>query len=277
MEKYQEEAPRLAVRAAAEALRRSGLNPTDVDALITVSCTGFAAPGVDVEVINALGLSCHTTRTHIGFMGCHGAINALRVGAAMLQADAAANVLISCTELCSLHLHAGTDPSAVIANSLFADGSAALTLSKSTQGGRDAWRLAKTGTCLLPKSTGAMTWQIGNRGFEMRLGPEVPAMIEEHLPRWLESWLRSEGLGVQDIGAWAIHPGGPRIVSAVARSLRLAEGATDPSCAVLAEAGNMSSPTVLFILERLMETGAARPCVALAFGPGLTAEAALFV
>jgi predicted naringenin-chalcone synthase len=122
-----------------------------------------------------------------------------------------------------------------------------------------------------------MSWTIGDHGFEMELSPRVPDLIRQHLRPWFESWLRRQGLALADIGCWAVHPGGPRILTAVEESLGLGREALGVSREVLAEYGNMSSPTVLFILERLRERQAQRPCVMLGFGPGLMAEAALFV
>ena len=121
-----------------------------------------------------------------------------------------------------------------------------------------------------------MTWNIGDHGFEMTLSADVPDLISRHLRLWLEGWLRRNDLPIQDIRSWAVHPGGPRILTAVRDCLQLADDALADSQAVLAECGNMSSPTILFILERLRRRSAPRPCVALSFGPGLVAEAAIF-
>jgi len=120
-----------------------------------------------------------------------------------------------------------------------------------------------------------MGWRIGDHGFEMRLDPSVPELIAQHLRPWLAAWLAPQGLSIDGIGSWAVHPGGPRIIRSVVAGLGLPEAAAEASRAVLAEHGNMSSPTVLFILRRLQQLGAPRPTVALAFGPGLVAEAAL--
>jgi predicted naringenin-chalcone synthase len=120
-----------------------------------------------------------------------------------------------------------------------------------------------------------MTWRIGDHGFEMTLSPRVPGLIERHLRSWLEPWLGRQGLARADIGSWAIHPGGPRVIAAVETALGLDEAAADVSRQVLASCGNMSSSTLLFIVERLIRADAPRPCVALAFGPGLVVEAAL--
>jgi predicted naringenin-chalcone synthase len=122
-----------------------------------------------------------------------------------------------------------------------------------------------------------MTWQIGDHGFEMTLSPRVPSLICEHLRPWLTRWLDKHNQCLDTIRSWAIHPGGPRILTAVEESLGLADDLTAISHVVLAEFGNMSSPTVLFILKRLRQLQAPRPCVALAFGPGMFAEAAILV
>ena len=122
-----------------------------------------------------------------------------------------------------------------------------------------------------------MAWTVGDHGFEMTLSRRVPGLIAARLRPWLESWLRDNGLSLADVKSWAVHPGGPKIVSAVEESLALSADALAPSRAVFAEYGNMSSPTVLFIVKWLREQNAPRPCVALGFGPGLVAEAALFV
>jgi predicted naringenin-chalcone synthase len=213
-------------------------------------------------------------RVHVGFMGCHGALNGLRVAQALTGADPTARVLLCAVELCSLHFHYGWDPKKVVANALFADGAAAVV--GAAAGPADAWRVAATGSCLIPDSEYAMTWNIGDHGFEMTLSTRVPSLISAHLRPWLEAWLAQCGIALEHVASWAIHPGGPRILSAVERPLGLTEEATVVSREILAAYGNMSSPTVLFILGRLQTRHAPRPCVALGFGPGLIAEAVLF-
>jgi predicted naringenin-chalcone synthase len=275
MRHYAEHAPPLAVAAAADAVRRSGLGAAELTHLVTVSCTGFIAPGLDLALIRALGLRPTVERTHVGYMGCHGALNGLRVARAFTGADPAARVLLCCVELCSLHYHYGWNPSKMVANALFADGAAAVVGAPDQEAPADAWRVAATGSCLVPDSADAMTWTIGEHGFEMTLSKQVPGLIARHLRPWLETWLAREGVALSAVRSWAIHPGGPRILSAVEEALNLPREAAAASRAVFAGHGNMSSPTVLFILDRLGRQGAGRPCVALAFGPGLTAEAAL--
>lgn len=276
MERYAIEAGPLAVHAAREALGDAGVEPEAITHLVTVSCTGFSAPGVDVHLIRALGLRPTVERTHVGFMGCHGALNGLRVAAALAAAVPDARILLAAVEICSLHYHYGWDPEMVVANALFADGAAAVVGGPRGSGGPRAWRVIANGSCLVPDSEDAMTWRIVDHGFRMTLSARVPGLIEAHLPRWASEWLGAHGLTFDRVGSWAIHPGGPRIVDSVARALTIPESLTRISDEILADHGNMSSPTVVFILDRLRKTDAPRPCVAMAFGPGLIVEATLF-
>ena len=275
MRHYAQHAGPLAVRAASLALGRSGLEPRAITHLVTVSCTGFRAPGVDVEVIKGLGLAPTVQRTQVGFMGCHGALNGLRVARAFVEADPAARVLLCAVELCVLHYHYAWDPQRMIANALFADGAAAVVGVPEAAAPAGSWRVAANGACLFPDCEDAMTWTIGDHNFEMTLSKRVPGLIGEGLRPWLEAWLADNGVAPGEVASWAIHPGGPRILSAVEEALGLGREQAAASRAVFAEHGNMSSPTVLFILERLRSQEAPRPCVALGFGPGLAAEAAL--
>ena len=276
---YAKEAGPLALRASAAALSEAGFAPETITHLVTVSCTGFAAPGVDFALITGLGLKPTVARTHVGFMGCHGAMNGLRVANAFATADPTARVLLCAVELSTLHYYYGSAADKLIANAIFADGAAAVvggapTLPEGKGGGH--FTLAASGSCLIPGSAADMGWTVGDHGFEMTLSRRVPGLIATHLPPWLDAWLGDNGLSRADVKSWAVHPGGPKIVSAVEESLGLSAEALAPSRSVFAEYGNMSSPTVLFILRRLREQNAPRPCVALGFGPGLVAEAALF-
>jgi predicted naringenin-chalcone synthase len=275
MRLYAELAPPLAAEAAAAALARSGKCPAAVTHVVTVSCTGFAAPGVDAALVRTLGLAPTVQRTHVGYMGCHGAINGLRVARAFAGAAAGTCVLVCAVELCTLHLHYGCDPPRLVANALFADGAAAVVGVPGGEAPPDAWRVTAAGSCLVPGSTDAMTWVIGDHGFVMGLSKAVPRLIAANVRPWLVAWLAGEGLAPEGVASWAIHPGGPRILEAAAEGIGLPGEALAASRAVLAECGNMSSPTLLFILDRLRSAGAPRPCVALGFGPGLTAEALL--
>lgn len=275
MRLFEQFAAPLAVESSRNALKEAELRPDAVTHLITVCCTGFHAPGVDVQLIEQLRLSRETERVQVGYMGCHGAINALRVAQAICASDPQACPLICATELCSLHFQFHFDPQQIVGNALFADGSAALI--GGSRRSRLDWRVKGTGSKLFPGSQEAMRWNIGDHGFEMSLSSQVPELIDEHLRPWLTEWLKQQGLSLQSVGSWAIHPGGPRIVQLVARSLELAPEQTSVSDDILREYGNMSSPTVLFIFNALRRARAPRPCVLLAFGPGLVAEVALLI
>ncbi|MFP6615058.1 MAG: type III polyketide synthase [Candidatus Hydrogenedentota bacterium] len=275
MKFYEERSFPLAEQAASQALERAELDPSEITHLVTVSCSGFFAPGVDVKLIKHLGFPATVERAHVGFMGCQGALNGLRVARGFSAHRPDAKVMLCAVELCSLHYHYGWDPEKVVANALFADGSAALIGTVKDEG--TPWQIRDTGACLIPDSEDAMTWRIGDNGFEMSLKATVPSLIQAHLAPWLEEWLGRNDLTLSDVKTWAVHPGGPRILSSVANALELPDGALDVSKKILQEYGNMSSPTILFILDRLRTADEPRPCVALAFGPGLMAEATLFV
>lgn len=279
MVRYEAEAIGLAVSAADKALAKSGVAPGAITHLVTVSCTGFAAPGIDIGLVGRLGLSPSVVRTHIGFMGCHGLLNGLRVAATAASADPDARILLCCVELCSLHFQYSSEMSAMIANALFSDGAAALIgvpADPQAEGGeRSCWHLAATGSHIVPDTTEAMTWRIGDHGFAMTLSPEVPQIVAVHLGPWLRRWLTEHNSSLDEIDLWAVHPGGPKVLDAVQKALDLPAEALAASRAVLEQYGNMSSATVAFILQRLAQDSAPRPCMMLAFGPGLTIEAAL--
>ncbi len=273
MRSYEQHASLLATLATQRALSDSQTEAADITHLVTVSCSGFHAPGFDIELLQTAGLSPSVARTHVGFMGCHGALNGLRVADAFLKADPHANVLLCCVELCSLHHQYGWSPDRIVSNALFADGAAAVVLTNDDAGA--GWRLLASGSVVLPETLGDMGWRIRDHGFEMTLSARVPELIKQHLRPWLSDWLGSRNLTLDDIRSWAFHPGGPRILSAAGEALGLQREQWAVSESVLADFGNMSSPTILFILDRLRAEAVAGPCVALAFGPGLTIEAAL--
>jgi predicted naringenin-chalcone synthase len=295
MHEYEKNAPPLAVAASKNALAAAGLVPGDITHLVSVSCTGFMAPGIDMALIEGLGLKPTVERTHVGFMGCHGAFNGLKVARGCLGAEPDAIVLVCAVELCTLHFFTGWDAEKIVANALFADGAAAVVCRGDGVGSlRDAtsghgvtglhegdrttgWRLAAVGTIRIPDSAAAMTWRIGDFGFDMGLSRKIPELIGQHLRGYVESWLDRQGLRLSDVGSWAVHPGGPKVLDAVEMALSLRNQGLEHSRAILSEHGNMSSPTVLFILDRMQRENAPRPCVALGFGPGMAVEAALFV
>ena len=285
---YAELAGDLAFQSAKVALRASNLPGSAITHLVVVTCTGFNSPGVDIELIQRLGLPNTTQRINVGFMGCHAAINGLRTALAITQADATAKVLLCCVELCSLHFPFQWDDEGIVGNALFADGSASLVLGQTKAddlvavGDPDcSWELIDSGSVLIPDSTDEMSWKIGDHGFEMKLTSGVSDAIENALRDWLVDWLAGHDLTLDDIDHWGVHPGGPKILAAVENSLELEEEQLKTSRSILKHYGNMSSPTVLFILNEFMTNRFDSPtdkpanCLLLAFGPGLVAEVAL--
>lgn len=275
MNRYEEKVGPMVRRAATEAVERSGIDPATLTHLVTVSCTGFSAPGFDLGLIRDLRLNPSIQRTHVGFMGCHGALNGLRVARAIAGSEPGSRVLLCAAELCSLHFRFGGDLGQTVTNALFADGAAALVAAPSNEVEPGPWSVVSNGSYVIPDSPEAMTWRIGDHGFEMTLSPEVPSLIEKHLSGWIEGWLGQHGLTVAEVGSWAVHPGGPRILDAVRTTLSLQKATMEDAREVLSNYGNISSPTILFLIDRLIRRGAERPCVALGFGPGLVVEAAL--
>lgn len=274
---YASAAPPMAEAAARRALAESGLAPARVGHLVVASCTGFSAPGVDVQLIDRLGLPRTVRRTSVGFMGCHAAINALRVAGAIAGAEPEAVVLVVCVEVCSIHFRYHPSPDQVVSNALFADGAGAAVVAGAGVPGPRLARLGPSASLVLPGTADRMTWSIGDHGFEMTLSPEVPRLIETSACPWLMGWLAECGCPAMRVAGWAVHPGGPRILDAVQRGMGLGADALEAARGVLADHGNMSSPTVLAIVDRLRGGSGAVPAPAalVAFGPGLAAEAML--
>jgi predicted naringenin-chalcone synthase len=276
MQQYETHSLPLALRSTTQALKDSGQDPSEITHLVTVSCSGFNSPGFDMGLIEELGLNRNTSRTHVGFMGCHGSFNGLRVAHAYTAADPDAVVLMCSVELCSLHHHYGWTTDKVIANALFADGSGAVICRSTPNVDRQpAYKLVKSGSYLMPDTQFAMSWRIGDHGFEMTLSQKVPALIEQHLLTWLRPFLAKQGLKMEDIAGWAIHPGGPRILDSCVAALSLSSRDVAPAREILEKHGNMSSSTILFLLDRMRQENINGPVVALGFGPGLTIEAML--
>ena len=287
-DRYRSEASALAKRAATVALKTSGLMSEEITHLITVSCTGFNAPGIDIALIDDLELPYTTQRIQVGFMGCHAAINGLRAGNGIVASDKRAKVLMCCVELCSLHYQYGMVADHIVSNALFADGAAAIVI-ESEQGKTEhspgihtthsrplpLGFVDATGSFLVPKSRDAMTWSIGDNGYQMTLSARVPNLIEEHLADYLSDFLQQQGESLGSISGWAVHPGGSRILSAVEKTLKLPKEALATSRSVLADHGNMSSATMLFILERFAAKRQPKPWLMLGFGPGLEIEVSL--
>ncbi len=272
-----------------------GFEKEDITHLITVSCTGFFAPGPDYHIVRDLGLPGTTQRYHIGFMGCYAAFQGLKMAEAFCRSQPDSVVLVLCVELCTLHLQFSDDTDAIISASVFADGGSGALVSArrpaTTELPHDESPDSNThpGTCplemlsfhsdLTPEGENDMAWTIGNEGFQMKLSTYVPDIIRKNIRPALETMLRAGGIPFDDISRWAIHPGGRAILDKIQDELHLADDQIAASRKVLREYGNMSSATILFVLKEMMDhpgKPVGETIFAMAFGPGLTIESALF-
>jgi predicted naringenin-chalcone synthase len=241
--------------------------------LITVSCTGMSAPGLDLALLSALHLSPSIFRTSIHFMGCYAALHALRLADALCAQDQTAQVMIVCVELCTLHFQAEPTADNLAASLLFADGAAAVWVSNEKK--PQSLSMDYFYSEVNDAGKADMSWTLSSKGFLMTLSGYVPDLIQQDFQALLERALRKGDIQIEDIQHWAIHPGGKRILEAVQSALGLPAGALNSSYRILKQYGNMSSATILFVLQDLLNNGSVREGERLflsAFGPGLTME-----
>jgi alkylresorcinol/alkylpyrone synthase len=267
-------ARRLGAEAARRALERAGPGAVaEVADLLAVSCTGYSGPGLDVHLAADLGLGPGIRRLAIGHMGCYAALPALRTAAA-LSAASGSRALVACVELCSLHLQPARSREEAVVQALFADGAGAVLVGSDGDGPA----IVGTRTRTVAGSEARMGWLVDDDGFHMELSPRVPAMVERGLAELVGDLLAPHGLTPAQVAHWVVHPGGPEILDRAQRRLDLSDAQLARSREALADGGNRSSATVLFILEALLGSGEVEPgqwLVVLAFGTGLTLEALL--
>jgi alkylresorcinol/alkylpyrone synthase len=267
-------ARRLGADAARRALERAGPDAAaEVGDLLAVSCTGYSGPGLDLHLADDLGLDERVQRLSVGHMGCYAALPALRTAAALASASGR-RALVTCVELCTLHVQPLRTREDAVYLALFGDGAGAALLGP----GGDGPAVVGSATVTVPGSEERMGWLIEDHGFQMWLSPRVPALVERSVGGLVDDLLGPHGLAPGDVAHWAVHPGGPEILDRVQRRLRLGDAQLARSREVLADGGNRSSATVLFILEQLLDSGEVEPgqlLVVLAFGTGLTLEALL--
>ena len=269
MRRFETNAPDLAV----ETVQRLELGDQarSITHLIVTCCTGFAAPGLDLQIAARLDLNPSVERTLVGFMGCYAAINALKLARHIVRSEPQAQVLVVSLELCTLHLQETEDIEQALTFLVFGDGCAAALISAEPVGlSLDAFHVE-----VARESDDQITWNIRDQGFDMFLSGQVPASVGRALRAGQDRILG--GSHPDAIDLWAIHPGGRTVLDAVESAFALPPKAMAASREVLSRFGNMSSATVLFVLKALMEgaTAGRRGC-AMAFGPGLTAETMLF-
>lgn len=240
--------------------------------VITVSCTGFFAPGPEHHVVQAAGLNPAAARYHLGFMGCYAVLPALKLARALCRAEPQARVLVIAVELCTLHLQRADDTDSLVSGAVFADGAAAALVAAEPAAGL---RLDGFATAVLPRAAGEMAWTIADSGFVMRLSRYVPDILKANVAEAVAPLLEQAGLPRSAIDRWAVHPGGRAILDKVEAGLSLCAPALAASRKVLRDYGNMSSVTSLFVLNELWAAAPGERICALAFGPGLTVESAL--
>lgn len=263
MEIFEQCAPKLLHRSL-DQLALTAKELSRVRHVVVTGCTGLYAPGLDFEVVDYLGLPASTERTMIGFMGCYAAINALRLARHIVRSRPDDAVLVVNLELCSLHFHQTQDMHDVLSFLLFADGCAAALIDASPAG----FEMDEFQSLQIEHSRDSITWRVGDMGFDMFLSTRVPQQI-------LEAMRQHAGLllGARPIDLWAVHPGGRAILDAVGNGLNLDPAKLAASRKILNDYGNMSSATIMFVLQELMLTATqGQQGCAMSFGPGLTAE-----
>lgn len=273
---YQKEALPLALAACQACLaERDGITSGDITHLITVSCTGMYAPGLDIDLINALALDPSMPRYCINFMGCYAAFNAMKLGHTICRAEPAAKVLIVCIELCSLHFQKIPSEDNLLSNALFGDGSAAIVMENDPDVDK-ALALSSFRSDIMPHGAKEMAWAIGDFGFEMTLSAYVPEVIKTGIRTLISQLRQGMKTPVSGFDKYAIHPGGKRILQVIEKELDIDKKENYYAYEILKEFGNMSSPTILYVLKWLFDDltpkDRDRHVLGLAFGPGLTLE-----
>jgi len=272
---YKKEAPELAFQAAQLALKNWGGDPKQISHVIFVSCTGMLAPGIEFQLVNALDLNRSASRLGINFMGCFGAFKGLAVAQAFAKENPEHRILLVCTELCSLHLQADLNMDTLVGNSLFADGSAAAIVGCSpTTNESPLWEIVQNASYALEDSLDKMSWEACDTGYVMRLSSEVPKLMSTHIHSFASALLK--GKCTEQECDWAIHPGGKAILQGIEKEMNLAKEQTMASWSTLANYGNMSSATFLFVLDALKNQSHSKKwSLGIGFGPGLSIEGIL--
>ena len=267
---YQQYAAPLSLKAVEKCLQKKMAQITH---LITVSCTGMSAPGLDLELMELLQLPSTTFHTSVNFMGCYAAIHALRMADAFCKNDKTVNVLIVCTELCTLHFQKEHTIDNITSSMLFADGAAAVLVTGNEN--ETGLQIDHFYSTVDTNGKDDMAWKLSSRGFLMTLSGYVPALIEKDFSELVTNALGSAGLQKENMTHWCVHPGGKKILEAVRSSVGLQNGQLDKCYEVLRQYGNMSSPTILFVLEKIMNEVSysnTDKIFGAAFGPGISME-----
>lgn len=275
---FKEQAMPLAIKAIDDAFDKidSQINTFGITHLISVTCTGLSAPGLSAELIEKLKLPSDIFHTSVNFLGCNAAFHALKIADMIIKSDAKAKVLIVCVELCTLHFQPKNDHDNLLSNTIFGDGAAAVIVT-SDDSDKKGFFMKGFYSLLLNKGKDLMGWNITPTNFEMILDAQIPQVIGDEINEILEKGCRKLNIETDSITKWAIHPGGKKIVDVIKSKLQLSESDTKASYKILNEFGNMSSPTILFVLNELFkETKSGETIFSIGFGPGLSIETAFF-
>ncbi|TDH23081.1 type III polyketide synthase [Segetibacter sp. 3557_3] len=272
MELFSKHALSLSLEAVNDCIR-GHLDAHEITHLITVSCTGMSAPGLDIELVNALGLRPDCFRTSVNFMGCYAAIHALKLAQMICASTAGANVMVVATELCTIHFQNEYNVDNAASSLLFSDGSAAVLVSNTIKK-KHTLSLTSFYSYIANKGYNDMSWKISEKGFLMTLSSYIPALIKDDIGGLIEKALLQAQVNKEDITHWCFHPGGRKILDVIQQQTGLTDCAMSYSADVLCNYGNMSSPTILFVLKKILENIGEKPAsvFGVAFGPGLTME-----
>ena len=267
---YLEGAERLFVEAATKALHEAGLDAADIDTVVTVSSTGIATPSLEARVARRLGFRSDISRVPVFGLGCAGGVSGLSIAARLAEARPGTNVLMVAVELCSLALRLDELTKAnIVATSLFADGAAALVL-RAGDGGQT--QIEASGEHLWPDTLGIMGWNVDPLGFGVIFRRTIPEFVTKELKPALSQVLGRMKLGLDDVDRLICHPGGAKVIDAIEGAMSLDQGTLEHERSVIADYGNMSAPTVLFVLERARAHGLPKRSLVTALGPGFTAS-----
>lgn len=274
---YIEKGRKLFVEVAEKLLANSRFEAKDITHLVTVSCTGFYAPGPDFDIIQALGLKPSIERYHLGFMGCYASIPALKMARQFCRADENATVLVASVELCSIHFQANTKMDNLLSSTVFSDGGAGAIVSSKTTA-KSTFRIDGFASSINKKGSDDMAWSIGDTGFNMILSNYIPELLKDGMDDFLTDIMNQFGIHQKEIELWAVHPGGKAILDKLELSTSIPEGTAESARKILSKYGNMSSATILFVLKEILDQASEKSekkTLAMSFGPGLTLESAL--
>jgi len=279
MTEYEKWSIFLTKQAVSELGKKNKIDFSSIDRLITISCTGFFAPGLDYELIKEFKISPSVKRTNIGFMGCAASLVGINSVWEAMQQNGNENVLMVSVELCSLHLQTEVTRDNILANMIFADGAAAAYFSKTKVIEKRKLEIQFAESFLFEDSAKFMGWKIGNNGFEMMLSSELPKIILNSAAPRVKEILKHKGIEISQIKHWALHPGGRAILDSLQNGLQLSDEQLKSSREILRNFGNLSSVSILFVLKNILENVQLIKddyLCAIAFGPGLTMELVLF-